>query len=80
MMFPEKIDATWISSLDDKELRQAESELRARLAVEEKAERSIRGSRYDLMRGPASLMNAWMRWSMVNNAAQSRGVRVLYRR
>ena len=79
MNYPERIDSSWISTLSDEELQRAERELKKNFAAEEKAERKLRGKAYDLMRGPASLTLAWMRWSMVNTAARSRGVRVHYR-
>lgn len=79
MLLPEKIDSHWIATLDDEQLRQAESELKASFAAEEQAERKRRGGRYDLMKGPATLTQAWLRWSMVNNAARDRGVKVRYR-
>ena len=32
-----------------------------------------------VMRGPATLMRAWIRWSIINAAARARGLRVRYR-
>ena len=79
MQVPEKIDKEWISSLNDDELKLAESGLRENFAAEEQAERKRRGPRYELMRGPETLLRAWMRWSMVNTAALDRGLTVKYR-
>lgn len=80
MMFPDRIDARWIDALSDDELRQAESELRGIFAAEQSAEQSRRGNAYDLMRGPEELTAAWMRWSLVRNATEQRGVRLAGRR
>jgi hypothetical protein len=80
MTLPERIDSEWIKSLSDEQLQRAESQLRGSFSKEETAERKRRGNAYDLMRGPESLMTAWLRWSLVSNAVRSRGLRVSYRR
>lgn len=80
MKMPERIGASWLAGLTDTELQQAEWELRATFARFESSEKARRGSRYDLMCGPPSLTNAWMRWSIVANAARARSVQLRYRR
>lgn len=75
MMFPERINARWIDTLSDDELREAEAELHGIFAAEQSAERARRGDAFDLMRGPEELTAAWMRWSVVRNATEQRGVR-----
>ena len=76
MTFPDRIDARWIDALTDDELRQAEQELRGIFATEQSAEKARCGSAFDLMRGPEELTAAWMRWSIVRNATEQRGVRL----
>lgn len=71
---PERVDATWIAGLADKQLVEAESKLHAVFLEEETTEKKRMGDRYDMMRGPSTLMAAWMRWVMVNNETSSRGV------
>jgi len=80
MTLPERIDADWISGLTNEQLQRAEAQLRKDFSKEEATERKRLGSAYDLMRGPESLMKAWLRWSLVSNAVRSRGLRVSYRR
>lgn len=75
MTFPDRIDASWIGSLNDDQLVQAECELRKRFAQQEAKEKKRRGMQYDLMKGPDDLTSAWLRWSMVNNATRARGLR-----
>ena len=75
MTFPDRIDASWIGSLSDDQLVQAEGELRQRFAVQEAKEKKRRGTQYDMMRGPDALTSAWLRWSMVSNATRARGLR-----
>lgn len=74
MTLPERINATWIRSLDDAALVAAESELHTLFVTAERDEKIRRGEAYDLMRGPAPLMHAWQRWSTVNAATRSRGL------
>lgn len=79
MKLPDRIEASWIESLSDTELQQAEWELRARFAKEETAEKARRGDAYAILHGPEALTSAWMRWSMVSNATRERGLRTRYR-
>jgi hypothetical protein len=73
---PEKVTASWIDSLGDAQLISAEAALRKEFAKEETAEKERMGARYTMFRGPASLMGAWTRWSLVSNEAQMRRLAV----
>ena len=77
MKFPDRITGNWIDALTDIQLQDAERTLHKRFAKEEKAERTLRGGSFDMMRGPETLTAAWMKWSMVNSAARLRGLRAL---
>jgi len=80
MTLPDRITARWINSLSNEELQAAEKELHGFFFAEEGAEKARRGDQFSLLRGPESLTNAWLRWSMVCNATRDRGLRVHYRR
>lgn len=74
MKFPERMTTAWIASLSDKQLATAEHELRAKFTKQEGDAKKKLGADYDLMRAPQPLFTSWMSWSIVNNAAQKRGV------
>jgi hypothetical protein len=74
MKLPEKINADWISALSDEKLVEVEATLHAKFVKEESAEKKRAGEKYEMMRGPESLMSAWMRWLLVNNETQDRRV------
>jgi hypothetical protein len=74
MTVPEKINASWIATLTDKQLIRAESQLHTEFLTQETAEKRRRGDRYTMLRGPESLVSAWHRWLMVNNETRNRGV------
>lgn len=74
MRLPAKINARWMDGLDDATLVAAEVKLRAAYATLERRERKAVGERYDLLRGPADLMEAWDRWTRVNNEMRTRGL------
>ena len=80
MNLPERINAQWIDTLSDPELLEAEVNLHETFAALDRAEKARRGESYELLRGPEALTGAWMRWSMVSNAARTRGLRVGARR
>lgn len=75
MRMPRQIKADWIDSLADDDLMDAESDLHATFSKHDKRERTLRGAFYDLLKGPETLLHAWGRWSVVNNATRARGLR-----
>ena len=74
MRLPETINASWIATLADEQLMQAEARLHELFRVQEKREKARAGARYSMMRGPEPLISAWHRWLMVNNEALHRGM------
>jgi hypothetical protein len=76
MMIPPRVDARWISSLGDTDLLVAEETLHDDFRTHEKTERARSGGRYMLLNGPSTLVNAWLRWLLVSNAARARGLSV----
>jgi len=74
MNFPDRITSRWAASLSDEQLQGAERTLHTAFQEQEAAEKSRRGSRYEMMRGPSALLNAWHGWSMVNNEVRTRGL------
>ena len=74
MPIPERVDATWMATLADDQLSDAEEQLHAVFQKHETAEKSRRGSRYAVLEGPEALVNAWLKWVMVSNEARSRGL------
>lgn len=74
MRLPAKINARWMDGLDDATLVAAEVKLRTNFATLERRERKSVGDRYELMRGPADLMEAWDRWTRVSNEMRTRGL------
>jgi hypothetical protein len=79
MNIPERINARWIATLGDEQLRTAEAELHATFRASERAEKARSGPRYILLQGPAALVNAWQRWLLVSNETRTRGL-VIQRR
>ena len=79
MKVPVKVDAEWIASLADAQLVEAEAKLHTEFVAQEEAEKRKMGSRYTMLRGPEPLVSAWLRWLLVNNETQARGV-VLHRK
>ena len=80
MTVPERVTADWIATLANAQLMTVESRLHSEFLDEENEEKERRGDRYTLLQGPAALVNAWLRWQMVNNEARSRGLLVRHRR
>jgi hypothetical protein len=74
MNLPVKVDARWIATLADNQLVEAEAQLHAEFVEEDRAERRRMGAKYAMLRGPESLVSAWLRWLLVNNETYSRGV------
>ena len=76
MKIPEKINSQWIATLGDEQLVTAESALHALFFKEETAEKKRSGRLYAMMEGPATLVDAWHRWLLVNNETRYRGLAV----
>ena len=74
MTIPEKVDASWIATLGNDRLLKAETQLHATFQKEEIAEKKRKGANYTMLRGPQSLVDAWLRWLLVNNATRTRGL------
>jgi hypothetical protein len=74
MKIPDKVNASWIATLGDDQLVRAEATLHKEFSQQEISEKERRGARYEMMRGPESLVGAWLRWLMVNNEARHRGL------
>ena len=72
MILPERITYDWLVQLDNDALLTAERSLYTTFTGEEAVERRRLGERYELMRGPATLMSAWDRWSRANTEARHR--------
>ena len=80
MTVPDRVTADWIATLPNGQLMTVESRLHSEFIDEETVEKEKRGDRYALLQGPAALVNAWLRWQMVNNEARSRGLLVRHRK
>ena len=76
MTIPDRITVGWISTLADARLVAVEGRLHSEFVTEDIHERQRSGERYTLLHGPAVLVNAWLRWQMVNNEARSRGLMI----
>ena len=74
MQIPERVNRKWISALQDAEVVEAESYLHADFRQQDAAEKTRRGTRYRLLQGPSTLVDAWMRWQLVNKEAAKRGL------
>ena len=71
---PNLISRAWIDTLSDDDLVDIEARLHAKYIVCERRERKVRGARYDQMRGPAEMLDAWDKWSRVLNATRERAL------
>lgn len=71
---PDRISRDWITTLTDVDLIDVEARVHAKFALLERREKKLRGSKYQLMRGPAELMDAWDRWSRINAATRERSL------
>jgi hypothetical protein len=74
MEVPNRINGSWVATLTDEEIIGVEAGLHETYTALEHREKQARGDRYDLMRSPADLMEAWSRWSLVNAATRSRSL------
>lgn len=75
MTIPDRITPRWIAGLSNEELQAAELQLHGAYSQEESTEKLRVGGAFSLLRGPDSLTQAWLRWSMVCNATRDRGLR-----
>jgi hypothetical protein len=71
---PERISMAWIDTLSDEDLLECEARVHARFALLERREKKERGDKYQLMRGPADLMDAWDRASRMLAATRDRSL------
>jgi hypothetical protein len=69
---PERISMVWIDTLTNEDLLDVEARVHARFSLLERREKKLKGDRYQLMRGPAELMEAWDRWSRLQAATRER--------
>ena len=76
VILPNHVNGRWIASLDTAQLIEAESLLRAEFVKQEAAEKQRAGPRYTMLRGPESLVRAWLRWLLVNNETHTRGAMI----
>jgi hypothetical protein len=79
MTIPDRVNARWIATLDNKQLCAAEAELHSTFLDQERLEKQRRGTHYVLLEGPEALVMAWHRWLLVNNETRSRGVFAYHR-
>ncbi|HEY8176847.1 MAG TPA: hypothetical protein VIF32_14195 [Gemmatimonadaceae bacterium] len=73
-VLPDRISMAWIETLTDVDLLDVEARVHARFTVLERREKRARGDKYQLMRGPADLMEAWDRWSRLLAATRERSL------
>lgn len=76
-LVPDRISLAWIETLTDADLLDVEARVRARFTLLERREKKARGDKYQLMRGPADLMDAWDRWSRILAATRDRSLNPL---
>jgi hypothetical protein len=74
MEIPQRVNTRWMATLDDASVVEAEAILHADFRQQDTAEKNRRGTRYRLLEGPATLVDAWMRWLSVSNEARRRGL------
>ena len=62
MEIPVRVNTKWMATLNDSAILEAESILHADFRDQDRAEKSRSGSKYRLLEGPPSLVDAWVRW------------------
>ena len=80
MEIPQRVNTKWMATLDDTSVLEAESILHADFRQQDTAEKNRRGTRYRLLEGPATLVDAWMRWLSMSNEVRRRGLAIRARR
>lgn len=63
-----------IGALSSNELLDAELAMHVRFAELDAVERRLKGTRYNLMKGSAELVDAWDQWARLTSAAQRRSL------
>jgi hypothetical protein len=74
MLIPDRVNTKWLGTLDDVAVVEAESDLHADFNTKDAAEKVRRGTSYRLLQGPSTLVDAWMRWQLVNKETVRRGL------
>lgn len=74
-VLPERVNTAWIETLSDDDLLDVEERVHKTFATLERREKKLRGDRFQLMRGPEELLNAWDRWSRLLNATRERSLK-----
>lgn len=71
---PAVITGVWMDSLSDDDMVAVEARLYAKLAQLQRRESKLHGSRYQLFRSPADVLEAWDRWSRVTGMLRGRSL------
>ena len=74
MTIPGSVNARWIATLGDDQLVKAEATLHKVFRTQEKSQKQRSGARYVLLQGPPTLVNAYLQWLLVSDAARTRGI------
>jgi hypothetical protein len=74
LLIPDRVNRRWMDLLDNIQLADAESTLHRDFTRLDRAEKLRRGTQYRLLEGPAPLIDAWIRWRLVNNEARDRSI------
>ena len=80
MEIPLRVNSRWMATLDDPSVIEAESILHTDFRQQDTAEKNRRGTQYRLLEGPATLVDAWMRWLSLSNEVRRRGLAARSRR
>jgi hypothetical protein len=76
MIVPAHVKPGWLATLDNEQLLVAEAQLFSAFREFETVDKARQGSRYKLLEGSSELLYAWQQWTLVNNEARLRRVRV----
>lgn len=76
---PAHVNRGWMDLLSNSQLLDAESTLHTDFTKQDRAEKKLRGTKYRLLEGPAPLVDAWLRWQLVNNETRFRRIAPLHR-